>query len=257
MYMAITEIEQRIYEDKVRLLNEMDLENWAKESFTDKQFRLVFIKALNNLIEAPSPIEISEASLLDDQQYTKQVLVELLRNVITVSASTTVKNKPSLRVRGIKSKEFKGYTTGELATYFGVSTNTINNWINKEGRFLKYNANGQMEVVKRDVPNEKLRIHPEYWFDSPSGMRYQVKELVETYELDKAEWDASKEQNMKSEEEQIVAFLEHFKKKYKGQDFNAVFGKKNWNQLNSEEETDAAMWSFFLQRLKDDKNSWD
>ena len=163
MFMAITEIEQRIYEDKIRLLNEMDFENWARESFTDKQFRLVFIKAINNLIASGS-IEISEASLLDDQHYTKQVLVELLRNVLVVSASnsTTVSYKPSLSVKGVKSKEFKGYTTGELATYFGVSTNTINNWINKEGRFLKYNANGQMEVVKREVPNEKVRIHPEY-----------------------------------------------------------------------------------------------
>ncbi|GAB6439324.1 hypothetical protein bcgnr5369_00180 [Bacillus cereus] len=147
-------------------------------------------------------------------------------------------------------------TTGNLATFFGVSEKTINNWFN-EGRFLCEQENGIMVKVGRNTPNEKIEIHLDTWFDSPLGARYQVKEAVQAFLADQQEWEASKQKNTVSEQEQIQLYLNHFQKKYNGKDFNSVFGNRDWDSMTGEEETDAAMWSFFLQRISEEKNTRD
>lgn len=147
-------------------------------------------------------------------------------------------------------------TMGNLATFFGVNVTTINNWMN-EGRFLWEQENGSMVKVERNIPNEKTEIHLDTWFDSPSGARYQVKEVVQAFQVDQQEWESSKQDNTVSEQEQIQLYLNHFQKKYNVKDFNAVFGNRDWDSMTSEEETDAAMWSFFLQRISEEENTRD
>ncbi|MCU7667649.1 transposase family protein [Bacillus thuringiensis] len=144
-------------------------------------------------------------------------------------------------------------TMGNLATFFGVSETTINNWIH-EGRFLWGQENGTMKKVECKTPNEKIKLHLNTWFDAPSGVRYQVKEVVQAFLADKQEWETSKQENTVSEQEQIQLYLDHFKKKYNGKDFNAAFGNRDWDSMTGEEETDAAIWSFFLQRVSGDES---
>ncbi len=256
MLMPITKDEQRIYEEKIQLLNHMDVAEWAAASFSDKQFRQVLIKTMYNLIQdsAKPKMELSDDKLLDDQQFAKYALEEIFLDMM--KAATV---KPKGKVFKFKpnnlSKEVKGYSTGQLANYFSVSTTTINNWIN-EGRFLLEN-DGQYITVSRKSTNEKLKIHPDTWFDAPSGVRYQVKDVVKAFEEDATEWRDSKQIYMVSEEEQIYTYLNHFKDKYTGQDFQNVFGEKDWDNMTAEEETDAAMWSFFLQWIKNGKDTGD
>ncbi|RBP02917.1 hypothetical protein [Rossellomorea aquimaris] len=257
MNMPISEIEKRVYEEKIHLLHEMEFEEWASFAFNDKHFRLVFIKAMNNLIEESnlsSKPKWTESILLDDLEAAKDALERILLDMVKVASGKrkvrTVKRKTT------ESKNFKGYSTGQLATFFSVSTTTINNWIN-EGRFLRESEDGRMDTVKRKTTNEKLRIHPDFWYDAPSGVRYQVKEAVEAYQDDAGDWEESKRNHSVSEQKQVHSYLEHFRKKYDGQDFKSVFGNRNWNQLSAEEETDAAMWSFFLQRITDAEDTRD
>ncbi|RLQ92283.1 MerR family transcriptional regulator [Falsibacillus albus] len=257
MHMPITEIEKRVYEEKIHLLHELDVEEWASICFNDNHFRLIFIKAMTNLIKdttLASTSNWSETLLLDDYDAAKEALEKILLEMVKVASGT--RKVRSLKMKTPNPTNIKGYTTGQLATYFGVSTTTINNWIN-EGRFLKKSEDGNLDQVKRKTTNEKIRIHPDFWYDAPSGVRYQVKEAVESYHDDIREWQESKQSNTVNEKEQILSYLDHFKKKYEGEDFNAVFGNKDWNHLTTEEETDAAMWSFFLQRIADEEDSRD
>lgn len=249
--MAITEIEQRIFEDKIQLLNRMDLNEWASDSFSDKQFRLVFIKAVYNLVhdELESSDQLSEASLLDNIDFAKNTLEELLLSMVKVASAPRKTKKFKYKIP--KQELVRGYTTGQLATFFGVSTTTINNWIN-EGRFLTELPSGNIEKIIRKTPHEKIKIHPETWYDAPSGTRYQVKEVVQAYEHDLAEWENTKKENTVSEEEQIRLYLKYFKEKYDGKDFQAAFGDRDWDTLTAQEESDAAMWSFFLQRIRNE-----
>jgi ParB-like chromosome segregation protein Spo0J len=258
MKMPITEIEKRVYEEKIHLLHEMELEEWASISFTDKHFRLVFIKAMNNLIEESilsAKHNWTESLLLDDPNAAKDALEKILLDMVKVASGKrtvrTVKRKTSE-----SAKTFKGYSTGQLATFFGVSTTTINNWIT-EGRFLRELEDGSIDKVRRSTPNEKLKIHPDFWYDAPSGVRYQVKEAVEAYQDDLKEWEGTKQSHTVTEQEQIQSYLKHFMKKYDGQDFQTVFGNRDWDTLTSEEETDAAMWTFFLQRITDEEDARD
>ncbi|MDA1675511.1 hypothetical protein [Bacillus cereus group sp. TH152-1LC] len=147
-------------------------------------------------------------------------------------------------------------TMGNLATFFGVSEKTINNWFN-EGRFLSEQENGTMKKVECKIPNKKIKFHLDTWFYAPSGVRYQVKEVIQAFLSDQQEWKDSKQENTVSEQEQIQLYLEHFKKKYNGGDFNDVFGNRDWDSMTGEEETDAAMWSFFLHRISDEENTRD
>jgi hypothetical protein len=253
MLMHISEIEKRLFEEKIHLLNEMDLEKWSSICFTDKHFRLVLIKAMNNLIKESSPSfnqTWTESLLLDDQNAAKDAIKKMLLELAQINTGTH--EIKSYKQKTCESKNFKGYSTGQLATFFSVSTTTINNWIN-EGRFLRKFEDGSMDKVKRNTPNEKLKIHPDFWYDAPSGVRYQVKEAVEAYENDLNEWEESKKSSTVSEQEQIQSYLVHFRKKYDGKDFITVFGNRDWNTLKSQEELDAAMWSFFLQRISSEK----
>lgn len=258
MLMAITEIEQRIFVEKINQLSKMDLEEWASDSFSDREFRLIFIKAINNLLEnvQKNGRGFSESLILDDSEAAKNALEELMLNLVraaSFSKDQVAAQKPKT-IRFEKQKKILGYTTGQLANYFGVSITTINNWIN-EGRFLKELENGELNQLTRKSPHEKIKIEPNTWFDAPAGVRYQVKEVVEAYEIDQEEWNHTKQENTVSEAEQINLYLNHFKEKYGGRDFQTVFGDKDWDHLSAEEETDASMWSFFLQRIKSGKDS--
>lgn len=255
--MPITEIEKRVYEEKIQLLNNMDFQEWASVCFNDKHFRLVFIKAMHNLIKdsiITKKSEWTESLLLDDPNTAKGVLEDILLDMLKVASGK--QKVRTLKRKNVETKEIKGYSTGQLATFFSVSTTTINNWIN-EGRFLKEGEDGSMDKVIRKAVNEKLRIHPDTWYDAPSGVRYQVKEAVEAYKDDVMHWEKSKETSTVSEKEQIQSYLNHFKNKYNGKDFNSIFGDRDWNNLTAEEETDAAMWSFFLQRISNGEDTRD
>jgi len=255
--MPITEDEKKIYEDKIEQLNHLNLTEWASSSFSDEKFRAVFSKILYNLIGESVQLkkEIADALLVDDREVnvTKDVFANVLLSAYKVALKP--QKKRVITVKETQRKEIKGYTTGQMAEFFSVSITTVNNWIS-EGRFHIEQEHGKLVQVTRKSTNEKLRIHPNTWFDAPSGVRYQVKDVIEAYIEDKREWEASKNGNtVATEEEQVKLFVEHFQNKYDGQDYEEVFGNRNWDELTAEEETDAAMWSFFLQRITDEKGT--
>lgn len=68
--------------------------------------------------------------------------------------------------------EVRTYTTGQVATFFGVSITTVNNWI-KAGRLLG---------VERAAKNKQVRIPEHATWVSVSGNRIPLSDVVKTYE---------------------------------------------------------------------------
>lgn len=237
--MPMNAVEEKIYEEKVRMLQgDIDIDVWAKESFSDENFRLVFLKALEQWL--PTQLKLTstmtEQAILKDNKISKLALYTVLE---------ALKSKPSVRVvakpRGKATLTNSTYSTGELSEFFGVSVTTINNWIS-EGRF---------EGVKRDVPHQRIFITKDTIFSAPTGLSYPVRNVIEAYKKDQAEWNDSLENYTISEKQQVENYNNYFKEKYGGT-FEKIFGNKNWKDLTSEEETDASMWSFFLERISDE-----
>ena len=125
------------------------------------------------------------------------------------------------------------YTTGQLAIYFGVSITTINNWI-KDGRFVG---------VERTERNSQARISADTLWKSRLGKLYTVAQIVKEWEEEALEIDNQYEDD---EVSFLVNQMALYEAKYGG-DYEATLGIKE--SLSSEEETDAATWSYFRRKF--------
>lgn len=223
-HMSVTHYEELYFQNKLNHLLESEIKDWASNSFGDREFLLALIKAISlSVPQIETAIPWSEPEILNDSMVAKKTLKEalqlLMRNAVTQSATPTL--------------ELHGYSTGELAKYFGVSQTTINKWIEK----------GRFEGVQREATNKQVRISGETWFTSSTGVRYQVKEVVTAWEQEQAETTAIPKV---TEAEFIAKYLEHFRNKYGG-DYEETLGIRQ-HEWTDEEETDASMWSFFRER---------
>jgi len=129
-----------------------------------------------------------------------------------------------------------GYTTVELATFFNTNVSNIEQWI-AEGRFLGVT----------NEPDKTYSITDSTFFHAVAGEPFQVREAIAAYEEDQAEWEEKKKQVV-SNEEQIAFYNSFFEEKYGGS-YKETLGAKKWDELTSEEETDASMWTFFIERF--------
>ena len=123
----------------------------------------------------------------------------------------------------------------QFAQYFGVSNFTIIQWMS-EGRFIG--------VQKSENCTSVLICEDALWM-TKTGKLYSVSQIIEEWEVEQAQLGVS--QTLTEE----IAFLKDqialYEEKYEG-DIKSTLALKKI--LTSEEETDAAAWSYFNNRLE-------
>jgi hypothetical protein len=128
------------------------------------------------------------------------------------------------------------YTTGQLATFFGVSIQTIHKWI-EQNRFLG---------VEKGKKYKQLRVSENVLWVSPSGQKIYIRDIAN------AHYQNSKEEEF-SDEERIIKDirydLERLKLKYGNsyEDFKSRMEAKE--MLTDEENNDLDDWEFLLRKL--------
>lgn len=134
------------------------------EKFKDNpKETVVLLKVLFNFLQktVPYKVKISEEiySLLEKKEFPPFLFDELKKywNVFITVAQT--------------KNEFKSYTTGQLAQYFGVSITTINKWISM-GRFVG---------VRRTEKHKQVRIPENTIWISPEGEQFFVRDIIEDF----------------------------------------------------------------------------
>ena len=137
-----------------------------------------------------------------------------------------------------KTEFTPSYTTGQLATYFGVSITTINNWI-KDGRFIG---------VERVEKNAQVRISANTYWRSKNDELHVVSDIITDWE----EENKSPEMTLTDTNEIsfLVSQLALFEAKHGG-NFEQTLGLKSIKKLESEEETDLETWKYFRKRLNE------
>lgn len=215
--------EKRVFDDKA--------ENITERIFENENESILFFKVLVNYLDMTSKNKLGldklSESVLENSLEMKAYFLETLKAMAEIAA---------------RADELTPvYTTGQLAKYFGVSITTINNWIN-EGKFIG---------VERIEKNIQSRISADTLWKAKTGKLYSVAQIVKEWEeeqkaLGNNRYDTDE---VKFLTEQLVLY----EKKYGG-DFEGTLGLKE--ELSSEEQTDAAAWSYFRRKfdgLRDDK----
>lgn len=191
--------------------------------FEDEDDSLLLFKVIVNYLDKTNinNLQLSKLneSVLEDPEEMKKLLSQTFQLMADIAA---------------EENEFApAYTTGQIAKYFGVSITTINNWI-KEGRF---------EGVERTEKNAQARISANTLWKSRTGKLYLVADIVK-------EWEEEQEENLYDIDER--SFLAEqtalYEVKYGG-DFERTLGLKE--DLTSEEQTDAAAWSYFKRKFEE------
>lgn len=121
----------------------------------------------------------------------------------------------------------KHYTISELATFFGVSTITMGNWIN-EGRF----------IAKIDSMN----IGESTLWKANNGQIIPIKEIVHDYEYKRQKlFQLSYEEEMEILKQEI----KYFEDKYGGTLENTLLKREN---KSGEELRDESEWTYLISR---------
>ncbi|MHA6260056.1 MerR family transcriptional regulator [Sporosarcina sp. CAU 1771] len=189
--------------------------------FEDENDSLLLFKVIVNYLDKTNinNLQLSKLSesVLEDVEEMKKLLSQTLQLMADIAAE--------------ESEFAPTYTTGQIAKYFGVSITTINNWI-KEGRF---------EGVERAEKNAQARISANTLWKSRTGKLYVVADIVK-------EWEEEQEENLYDMDDQsfLAEQMALYEVKYGG-DFKHTLGLKE--ELTSEEQTDAATWSYFKRKL--------
>ncbi|GEB32538.1 MULTISPECIES: helix-turn-helix domain-containing protein [Brevibacillus] len=238
MFVSLTMLDERRIETKLEELKSPDVNvsEWYKRSLVDDvEFRTLFIKMLIQLLPNTEEIRAKwdDFQFLSDNPAANEVLYSIYMKALRTARS----NDAVLSISSRRSMT-KEYSTGELATFFGVSQTTINKWI----------AAGHFNGILRAGENKHVKVPEDTWYHNPaSGVRFQVKDAVESWKREQEEWDSREKV---SESELYQRYVDHFEHKYGGK-FADTLGKKEWNQLSDEEDTDKSMWAFFLERTRD------
>ncbi len=188
----------------------------------------LFFKVLVNFVEKTNMnkklISSINASTLDNNDLMQKSTSEILEYMARI-ASEENDFAPS-------------YTTGQLATYFGVSITTINNWI-KEGRFVG---------VARSEKNAQARIKANTYWRAKNNSLHLVSDIINEWEEENnAFGDNQSDYNE-------VAFLINQMALYEakhGGDFEHTLGLKSKDEMRSEEATDLATWKYLRKRFEE------
>lgn len=209
----MTEFEKRFVLSKTYDLSEM--------MFRDPLLGELMYKVLANFIQKTMPAHMTFTPDLheEDMEQKKQFFVELMNQIVNIATEDQAAAKV--------------YTTGQIATFFGVSVTTVNNWI-KNGRFIG---------VERGDRYKQARISEHARWISTSGEWMTVAEVIAMYEKQHRQTPDTNEgevENLRNE----IAF---FEKKYQGSYEATLLVKEN---KTVEEERDADEWDYLLRQLK-------
>ncbi|PIC69054.1 hypothetical protein CSV67_05995 [Sporosarcina sp. P2] len=193
----------------------------TKRIFENEDDSLLFFKVIVNYLDKTNinNLHLSKLneSILDSTEEMEKYLSKTLEIMAEIAAEDT--------------NFSPAYTTGQIAKYFGVSITTINNWI-KEGRFVG---------VERTEKNSQARISANTLWKSRTGKMYTVDDIVK-------EWEEEQEENLYDSNERLflVEQMALYEEKYEG-NFESTLG--SMDDLSSEEQTDAATWSYFIRKF--------
>jgi transposase-like protein len=200
----------------------------------DEKYSMLLFKILTLTVRNSDTIAYDwDESIFEDQKKFRNKLVQLLlhaaNEAFDISKQTAVTAQLDTP-RPISKVELRGYTSKDLAKFFGVSQTTINKWV-KQQRF---------DGISRTYEGENLYFPPTTLFTSPNGKKYLISDVVAQYTEEnlssfKSEFDVAQEQNA------------YYTKKYKGT-YEDKLGAKQ-EEWTPEEEMDAHTWKFYLEKL--------
>lgn len=198
----------------------------VKDAQQDERMSLV-VKALANYIEKSSLGNrdfLKEVDGLLVRHDPRSALQQVLMHMVMVGTS----DEPAVRK----------YTTGEVARFFGVSIQTIHNWI-VQGRFKG--------VPERARDNQQYRIPETAVYVSPSGKPITVNEAAELYAQEQVRLECDKPITPEEELAELLKDLAFYESKYGGA-YEDTLGKRA--NLSPEEERDAALWASLIRMIE-------
>ncbi|UOF91495.1 helix-turn-helix domain-containing protein [Fodinisporobacter ferrooxydans] len=166
-----------------------------------------------NILECENTEEVRRAM--------KQALEQMLVHVVDVATN--------------ELEYAKVYTTGDLATFFGVSVQTINNWINQ----------GRIQPVEKSGRFKQVRISEHAIYTSSRGERMTIKDVVAMYEEEKKKHVIREATPMEAYKELVDSIL-FFETKYGGEYYKTLGVKSD---LSTEEARDAQEWRYLLRKV--------
>jgi len=183
-------------------------------------------KALANYVEK-SPLGnrdlLREVDGLLVRRDPRSALQRVLAHMVEMGAS----EEPAVRK----------YTTGEVARFFGVSIQTIHNWI----------AQGRFKGIPKRERGKQFRIPETAVYVSPFGEPISVAEAAEMYARQQKRLGLDKP--MTDEEELAILRREaaYFEQKYGGS-YEETLGRRT--DLTPEEERDAEEWLSLIRSIE-------
>ncbi|PER55716.1 hypothetical protein CN495_08155 [Bacillus thuringiensis] len=138
----------------------------------------------------------------------------------------------------IEEEETVTYTTTELAEIFDVSVQTIHNWI-EAGRFVG---------IEKGKRNKHIEIAGNTAWKARNGKMHLVSDFVKEWEEEKARVRGASVTS-DNEYDFLVNRVVKFEEQYGGE-WGSTLGKKDIKEMTAQEESDASMWRYFLERLK-------
>jgi excisionase family DNA binding protein len=138
-----------------------------------------------------------------------------------------------------ETKSSKVYSTGTVAQFFGVSVNTVHNWV-KEGKLKGIEKGERFRHIR--IPENAVHV-PTF------GQPVTVKEAAEAYELERK---TSSLRSLTAAEElrELLDSIVFYEKKYGGT-FEETLKLKG--KLNFQEERDAREWKALLRATQERK----
>ncbi|BBI31313.1 hypothetical protein [Cohnella abietis] len=135
------------------------------------------------------------------------------------------------------------YTTGQIATYFGVSTTTINNWL-RDKRILFPSMDDKQSFKQARIPITAI-------YRSTNGKETVIREVIQEYEYQKSQEPVYDEvERMKN----LVQLLLTFESKYNGKYEEVVSRIGDPNSSDDWKWTrDADEWRYVMKEITGDR----
>jgi len=187
--MAISQEDRRVFEHVIDTFKENPSEAG------------IVLKVLFTFLKKTTPLQVElqeeVQQLLEQHSYTqnKHAILEDLKKCWSIVIAIAQEEEVS-----------KSYTTGQLATFFGVSITTINKWI----------ASNRLIGVERTDKFKQARISENVIWVSPTGEKTPVYEVVERYHQNKLSIDLNDQEYKVERIKEIVKMVTFFEERYGG-----------------------------------------
>ncbi|MGG0724219.1 helix-turn-helix transcriptional regulator [Bacillus mycoides] len=200
-------------------------------------------KILSGLSEARQREALTFVQFLAQREREQKERKDFGDTLPTVSAAEEPLSEEELKQLKNSTGEYVSdeevkYAVTELADIFGVSVQTIYDWV-KVGRFVG---------LEKSEPNQHLEIPESTLWKARNGRLHPISEFVK-------EWEGEREKKRgvpladENEYEFLVGQVVNFENKYGGK-FDATLGRKEVQSMTAQEESDASMWQYLLARLE-------